>query len=138
MTPQEMVLEFHRAFDCSVDDRSPETTEQRLELVDEEYSELLDELLDWHGDTGSDWGQPRQSEDIDWPAVAKELADLVYVLYGAAVNWGIDLDRAVEIVHKSNMGKLWEDGRPRYALGGKVLKPPNYEAPDMREVVKDL
>ena len=34
------------------------------------------------------------------------LADILYVVYGAGASFGIDLDKAFDIVHKSNMSKL--------------------------------
>lgn len=40
------------------------------------------------------------------PAVARELADLVFVTYGTAEHYGIDLDKALEIVVDANMRKL--------------------------------
>ncbi len=63
--------------------------------------------------------------------VAKELADVVYVVYGTAHALGIILDRALERVHTSNMTKL---SGPRRE-DGKLLKPPGYESPDLSDVV---
>lgn len=40
------------------------------------------------------------------------------------------------IVHASNMSKLHEDGKPRYADNGKVLKPDTYIKPDMTRVAE--
>ena len=58
-----------------------------------------------------------------FPAEAlKELADLVYVCYQYAENMNWFLDEALDRVHKSNMSKLGEDGRPIYRDDGKVLK----------------
>ena len=37
------------------------------------------------------------------------LTDILYVVYGAGVSFGIDLNRAFEIVHSSNMSKLCVD-----------------------------
>ena len=65
----------------------------------------------------------------------KELADLVYVTYGMAATFGWDLDEAVRRVHASNMSKLGEDGKPIYREDGKVLKGPNYWAPDLKKVL---
>lgn len=42
---------------------------------------------------------------------------------------------AFEIVHKSNMSKLDADGKPVYREDGKVMKGPNYKAPDMTPIV---
>jgi predicted HAD superfamily Cof-like phosphohydrolase len=66
--------------------------------------------------------------------MAKELADLVIVTYGAALTHGIDLERAVKLVHRSNMTKL-VDGKPVLRDDGKVLKGPNYREPDMSSAV---
>jgi len=65
----------------------------------------------------------------------KELADLVYVCYQYAMNMGWDLDEALNRVHRSNMTKLDEDGNPIYRDDGKVLKGPNYEPPNLNDLV---
>ena len=65
----------------------------------------------------------------------KELADLVYVCYQYAENMRWDLDGALDLVHKSNMSKLDEDGKPIYREDGKVLKGPNYKPPDLSDLV---
>ena len=65
----------------------------------------------------------------------KELADLVYVCYQYAENMNWFLDEALDRVHKSNMSKLGEDGRPIYREDGKVLKGPNYQPPTLTDLV---
>ena len=65
----------------------------------------------------------------------KELADLVYVCYQYAENMGWSLDEALDRVHKSNMSKLDEDGKPIYREDGKVLKGPNYKPPDLTDLI---
>jgi len=65
----------------------------------------------------------------------KELADLVYVCYQYATNMGWLLDEALDRVHKSNMSKLGEDGKPVYREDGKVLKGPNYEPPTLTDLI---
>lgn len=68
--------------------------------------------------------------------VADALADLLYVTYGAALEFGIPIDRIFEEVHRSNMTKLGEDGQPLYREGdAKVLKGPNYERPNIEGVL---
>jgi predicted HAD superfamily Cof-like phosphohydrolase len=74
-------------------------------------------------------------EDDDILKVAQELADVIYVAYGAALTYGIDLDAAVAEVHRANMSKLGSDGRPVYREDGKVLKSSNYTPPDMQAVL---
>jgi predicted HAD superfamily Cof-like phosphohydrolase len=65
----------------------------------------------------------------------KELADLVFVCYQMAASQEWDLDEAMRRVYKSNMSKLGEDGKPIYRPDGKVLKGPNYQPPDLKDLV---
>lgn len=69
-------------------------------------------------------------------AIAKELADLVYVAYGTALVYDIDLDEALRQVHHSNMTKLDDDGEPILRADGKVMKGPNYVPPDMSGAIR--
>jgi NTP pyrophosphatase (non-canonical NTP hydrolase) len=65
----------------------------------------------------------------------KELADLVYVCYQYAANLGWDLDETLDRVHQSNMSKLDDNGNPIYREDGKVLKGPNYQPPNLNDLV---
>ena len=47
----------------------------------------------------------------------------------------IDLDACFAEVHASNMSKLDENGVPIYREDGKVLKGPNFFAPDLRKAL---
>ena len=65
----------------------------------------------------------------------KELADLVYVCFQMAASQEWDLDEAMRRVHKSNMSKLGEDGKPIYRADGKVLKGENYKPPNLTDLI---
>ena len=65
----------------------------------------------------------------------KELADLVYVAFQYAENREWDLLTALDRVHKSNMSKLGDDGKPIRRPDGKVLKGPNYQPPVLIDLV---
>lgn len=116
------VEEFHEAFDLPIGDHpqllSDERWALRKRLIREEYRELLEAVT-----------------DKDLTGAAKELADLAYVVNGLAVEMGIDLDVVVRKVHRSNMSKLGEDGKPIYRSDGKVLKGPYYQEPDIAQVL---
>lgn len=57
---------------------------------------------------------------------AKELADLVFVLYGAALSVGIDLDEALYRVYENNKARMfWDDGKIHRNEFGKIIKNPN-------------
>lgn len=61
-------------------------------------------------------------------AFVKEVCDLKYVADGTLVALGVEL--AYDEVHRSNMSKLGEDGKPVRREDGKVLKGPNYKPVD--------
>lgn len=132
MTPQEMVTEFHKAFGVEVDaDDTQELRSFRAQLIDEEQLELENALLCAEWESGAAITPIYPLEEV-----AKELADLVYVVYGTAVSLGIDLDEALRRVHASNMSKRNPDGTVTERADGKILKPDTYQAPDMTGVVR--
>jgi predicted HAD superfamily Cof-like phosphohydrolase len=113
------VAEFHRIFGAAIN--APWTDELirfRLNLLLDELCELEEALL-----------------ARDRPHAAQESADLEYVLHGTTISLGLDLDRAVAEVHRANMSKLDDDGRPRYRSDGKVLKPAGWTPPDCSSAV---
>lgn len=123
-----MVAEFHRKHGEPVE-RTPVTSEQmearrqlRLDLVNEEAEELADAL----GLCGSLGELPP-----DPVAVADALGDLVYVIYGAALEWGIPLDDVIAEIHRSNLTK--DVGEKRG--DGKIRKGDAYEPPDLVAVL---
>lgn len=67
--------------------------------------------------------------------LVKELTDLVFVCYQFAATYNIDLDKALTLVFESNMSKLDDKGMPIYREDGKVLKGPNYKAPDLTQCI---
>ena len=67
--------------------------------------------------------------------LVKELSDLVFVCYQFAAAFNIDLDEAMFRVFESNLTKLDDNGQPIFREDGKVLKGPNYQAPDLSDCV---
>ncbi len=90
----------------------------RLSLIEEEFKEVLEEM-----------------NTFNKIKLAKELADLLYVVYGTAVSFGIPIDEVFDEVHRSNMSKL-VDGKPLKREDGKVLKGPNYTPPNFDWIEK--
>ena len=97
----------------------------RTKLIEEETKEAVQETL-WE----DAFGVPK----VDKLELTKELADLLYVTYGMAVTFGLPIDEVFERVHRSNMSKLGDDGKPIYREDGKVLKGPNYEKPNLDDL----
>jgi len=62
--------------------------------------------------------------------LAKELADLLYVVYGTADAYGIPIDDVFNAVHISNMTKSNEKDE-----SGKIQKGDNYTEPNIEEVL---
>jgi len=130
MTPFEAVLEFHKTYSVPVNvPFTEDLVDLRINLIDEEWYEAFQEFGDWSNDN-------IDLNNIDKKRLTKELADLLYVTIGAAVTFGLPLEEVFYEVHKSNMSKLGEDGKPIYREDGKVLKGPNYKEPDLEKFFK--
>lgn len=74
----------------------------------------------------------------DIVSIADALADQMYILVGTIMAHGLQ-DSFEEIfreVHRSNMSKLGEDGKPIYREDGKVLKGPEYSRPDIKSIIE--
>jgi predicted HAD superfamily Cof-like phosphohydrolase len=93
----EKVLEFNDSFGVSTNKipqpnlftTDPKLVQYRLDLITEEYEELKDAI-----------------KNHDFIENIDALADLLYVIYGSFTAYGIDADKAFDIVHRSNMSKL--------------------------------
>jgi len=116
---QTMVESFHSRFDIMVHatptDLDEQTKQLRVHLIQEEFDELKEAMA-----TGN------------LAAVAKEMADLLYVTYGTAVSYGIDMEPVFHEVHRSNMSKV--GGYKR--ADGKWVKPPTYSPADIDSIIE--
>lgn len=117
LSNMDRVREFHETFGVPVL-ASPcipaDRVKLRLDILDEERCELSEAL-----------------EAGDVVEVADALTDMAYLIYGTALEFGIDLNACFAEVHRSNMSKLGADGKPIYREDGKVMKGPNYSPPDL-------
>ena len=118
-----MLAEFHEAF--RVPSRPAPTT-----LVPQGERNLRAELLREEAQEFAD-----AHAEMNLIEMADALADIVYVAYGTARTYGIDLDVVLAEVHRSNMSKLDEQGNPIYRHDGKVIKGPRYSPPDVAGVL---
>jgi hypothetical protein len=110
MTPMDMVQEFAR-----VTGQVPKVGLYE-KLIYEEYNEWCHEL------------HPQKE--------LKELADLVYVLFGYANAHGWDLMEAVRRVHMNNLGRCVQpDGSIKRREDGKIVKNPDYPKPDLSDLI---
>jgi predicted HAD superfamily Cof-like phosphohydrolase len=120
ITKHDKVAAFTRAMGQAYDQEpTVETALLRQSLIMEEAKEVSQELF---------------RPVIDKAALTKELADLLYVVHGTAVAFGLPLDVVFNRVHQSNMSKLGPEGKPIYREDGKVLKGPNYKPPKLDDL----
>lgn len=66
---------------------------------------------------------------------ADGVADLLYVVLGLGDVCGLPLRDIFTEVHRSNMSKLDENGKPIFREDGKVLKGPNFSPPNIKEIL---
>lgn len=120
---QNQVREFHEKFDLTVNEQPSLVDEAinglRVELITEELREYKEAL---------------ESNDI--VGIADALGDIAYVLYGAAITHGINLEPITDEIHRSNMSKVWVDGTVKKREDGKVLKPPTYSPADLCPIIE--
>jgi predicted HAD superfamily Cof-like phosphohydrolase len=118
------VAAFHAAFGLPRQDRpsvdiDESVAQLRIALLQEELDELV-----------------AATAARDLVGIADALADIVYVAYGTAVTYGIDLDSVLSEVHRANMSKLDSNGKPVIRDDGKVLKSDRYCPPDVAVVLR--
>ncbi len=118
------VGEFSQAFDQY---RNPTPT-----LIPSEIRDLRENLL---MEEVSELVEAVATDDII--EIADALGDIAYILYGTALAYGIDLDAVISEIHRSNMSKLDELGRPIFREDGKVLKSKFYSPPYLAAVLDE-
>ena len=100
----------------------------RHKLIEEEYEEVtavFQTII-----TALRAGEQPDAIEALTPLV-HELADLLYVVYGAIEACGVDADAVFQEVHRVNLQKA---GGPRRA-DGKLLKPPGWQPADVRSIL---
>lgn len=119
----EKVVEFNETFKPNVD---------YLRLIFEELYETVDAVVRYEAQALNDFDPYFEENEITKKRnLAKEIADLLYVVYGLAYQYDIPIDRVFEEVHKSNMSKLGSDCKPIKDQNGKIMKGPNYKEPNL-------
>jgi predicted HAD superfamily Cof-like phosphohydrolase len=120
------VHEFHTAFGAGIKNTPTASIGKdrnllRFNLMKEENEEYLE-----------------AAENNDLVEVADALGDMLYILCGTIIEHGMQ-DKIEEVfneIHRSNMSKLGEDGKPIYREDGKVLKGANYFKPHIKEILE--
>ncbi len=122
----EKVKEFHNAFGQPVNEYRasfvgiPQDLRiLRRKLIEEEFKEYME----------------AEAND-DFVETADALIDMLYVIEGALLSYGMPSKELFNEVHRSNMSKLDENGKPVYREDGKVIKSKLYSPPDIKSVLE--
>lgn len=120
--PHDLVMEFHDTYGMPIGEEPHLLPEDRLKLrmglIDEEYLELREAL-----------------EADDLIEVVDALGDMVYVIYGMAIEMGVNLSPVMSEIQRSNMSKLDENGMVIMREDGKILKGPYFEQPNIADAL---
>ncbi len=109
----QLVKEFHEKFGHPVSDKPQFMPKERAE---KRYAWMLEEINEFI-----------EAEDLVEQSDA--MIDLIYFTLGTLVEMGVKPEKLFEIVHKANLSKLWEDGKPHFNEMGKTIKPSGWEDP---------
>ncbi len=115
--------DFMIAAEQSTDQYNPDQTMLYLDLVAEEFKEVL--------------------TAVSIEGLVKELADLIVVSIGALHSIGVDPESVWDEVHRSNMSKCTmhpDTGLPMLVkrADGKVLKPETYSPANIRPIIDEV
>lgn len=113
------VREFFEKFGVQILDKpaAPDVARAhlRMKLIREEFEEFANA-----------WCEDNLVE------IADALADMIYVILGTALSYGLPLDLVFAEVHRTNLAK--EKGSLRD--DGKIMKPEGWVAPDIAGILK--
>jgi predicted HAD superfamily Cof-like phosphohydrolase len=122
MTQYHKVKKFHEIYECNIGDEAafPSDTERdlRKKLLQEEFEEYI-----------------TAEADNNLVEVADALGDMLYIIYGTAVSYGLPINDIFDEIHNSNLSKLDENGLPIRREDGKIMKGPNYFKPDISSII---
>lgn len=121
----EKVKQFRETFNLNVQQEPCLASEYQLlyDLMKEENEEYLEAC---------------QNDDLI--ELADALGDQLYILCGTILRHGLQhkIEEVFNEIHRSNMSKLGDDGKPIYREDGKVLKGSNYFKPDIAKALNDV
>ena len=110
--------EFHKTFDLT-DAATPSLPRPgvealRVKLMLSELSELVSAMA-----------------ECDLVEIADGIADLLYVVVGTGLCYGIPMKKVFDQVHANNMTKMGPSGEIVRDLSGKIQKPEGFEPIDL-------
>lgn len=131
--PIQMVSEFQDAFETSKDPALWEKLiEEEIAETEEALANLLKECMDVLYVSA---GRAAITGEFEVPDHLRARAERLDTL----IDNGLDglREEAFRRVHESNMSKLGDDGKPVRREDGKVLKGPNYQPPELLDLIRN-
>lgn len=120
------VKEFHAVFGLQYFEKPQADVDRKIvelrhRLMQEENDEYLEAAL-----------------NNDLSLIADALGDKLYILCGTIIAHGLQhkITEVFNEIHRSNMSKLDENGKPVYREDGKIMKGKNYFFPDIKSVLE--
>ncbi len=119
------VHEFHEVFEIGNGERPQLLDEKsfnlRYNLMKEENEEYLEAC-----------------KRGDMTEIADALGDQLYILFGTILKHGLHykIEEVFDEIHRSNMSKLDENGKPIFREDGKVLKSDRYFKPNISKILQ--
>jgi predicted HAD superfamily Cof-like phosphohydrolase len=120
------VKEFHRVFGLEYHEQPEAAIEKKIielrhRLMQEENDEYLEAAM-----------------ENNLPLIADALGDKLYILCGTIIAHGLQhkITEVFNEIHRSNMSKLDDNGKPIYREDGKIMKSNNYFLPDIKGVLE--
>lgn len=119
------VAEFHEVFKIGNAEKVQLIQEKdytlRYNLIKEENDEYLEAC-----------------KNGDLVEIADALGDQLYILFGTILKHGLQhkIEEVYDEIHRSNMSKLDENGKPIFREDGKILKSKNYFKPNIKDILE--
>lgn len=148
---QRQIAEFMRRADQEVA-KYPQLPSEKIKVL--RIRLMVEELLGatvpehWAGETYADLLIENKSDELiasilagDLVQIADGIADVLYIVIGTAIAYGINIQEVFNEVHRSNLSKtVWSEELQRYTIEkdefGKGIKPPTYSPADLGSIVQ--
>lgn len=119
------VEEFHEIFQIG--------NANEIKLIDEKDYTLRYNLIK---EENEEYLEACKNGDII--EIADALGDQLYILFGTILKHGLQhkIEEVYDEIHRSNMSKLDEDGKPIFREDGKILKSNLYFKPEIHKIIE--
>lgn len=112
------VVRFHQKFGCGFREKpairlSKQERDERCWLIEEEVNELICAI-----------------KSGTLAEIAQECVDVIYVVIGTLVRFGIRITPIWDAIHKANM-------RKKRMNNWKIQKPEGWKSPNIKQLIKD-